>query len=293
MIYNNLLVKYKNSWQLRHYQFNIKSDSDNELDAYDVFGSKKSTDFEKTENEIDNAFIQNTYSESFEAHSAYVSVNRSKNKIFYLARSNDWTDGYFVTLTIDPSRYDSKDYKVASKLIRQFTKNLRAYDNSIYALFVPERHIKGGFHFHGLIKGDLKHVLKFSGHYVNSNPIYNFTKLWNYGFTNVTKVTNTLAVEKYICKYTTKELLNDTLYQHRYFTLNLREAEMLKLNLIDSEDMVLDLIRSGLVEHCNSDGLYNRCSYIELKNDPRVIEILESYIDYSNDLIHKKEKPQL
>ena len=291
MIYNNLLVKYKNSWQLRHYQFNIKSDSDNELDSYDVLGSKKSEDFEKTENEIDNAFKQfNDLSP--EGHSSYVSVNRSKNKIFYLARSNDWTDGYFVTLTIDPSRYDSKDYKVASKLIRQFTKNLRTYDNRIYALFVPERHIKGGFHFHGLIKGDLKHVLKFSGHYVNSNPIYNFKKLWNYGFTNVTKVTNTLAVEKYICKYTTKELLNDTLYQHRYFTLNLSQADMVKLNLIDSEDMVLDLIRSSLVEHVNTDGLYNRCSYIELKNDPKVLEILEKYISDSDELISKKN-PQL
>lgn len=285
MIYNNLLVKYKNSWQLRHYQFNIKSDIDNELDSYDVFESKKSDDFEKTENEIDKAFSELDPTYHFEGHSAYVSVNRSKNKIFYLSRSNDWTDGYFVTLTIDPSRYDSKDYKVASKLVRQFTKNLRAYDNNAYALIVPEKHIKGGFHFHGLIKGDIKHVLKFSGHYHCGNPIFNFTKLWNYGFTNVTSVTNTLAVEKYICKYTTKELLNDTLYQHRYFTLNLHEAEMIKLNLIDSEDMVYELISNGLVEHCNTDGLYNRCSYLELKNDDKVIDILGKYIAVSNSYV--------
>lgn len=282
MIYNNLLVKYKNSWQLRHYQFNIKSDLDNELDSYDVFESKKSDDFEKTENEIDKAFSDLDPTYHFEGHSAYVSVNRSKNKIFYLSRSNDWTNGYFVTLTIDPSRYDSKDYKVASKLVRQFTKNLRAYDNTAYALIVPERHIKGGFHFHGLVKGDIKNVLEFSGHYHLGNPIYNFNKLWNYGFSNVTLVTNTLAVEKYICKYTTKELLNDTLYQHRYFTLNLHEAEMIKMNLIDSEDMIYELLSAGLVNHCNTDGLYNRCSYLELKNDPRVIDILNEYVSRSD-----------
>lgn len=290
MVYNNLLVKYKNSWQLRHYQFNIKSDVDNELDSFDIGSQKESSkksSFDLVEDEIDSAFrTQDDYSD---LHSSYVSVNRSKNKIFYLARSNDWTDGYFVTLTIDPSRYDSKDYKVASSLIRSFTKNLRAYDSSIYGLFVPEKHIKGGFHFHGLIKGDIKNAIQFSGHYHCHQPIYNFVKLWNYGFSNVTKVTNTLAVEKYICKYTTKELLNDTLYQHRYFTLNLSEADMVKLNLIDSENMVLELIEAGLVEHCNTDGLYNRCSYIELKNDSRVIDILSKYFNRSSELI---EKPQ-
>ena len=47
MIYNTLLVKYENSWQLRSYQFPIRS-QDKELPFKD--------EFTHTEDEIDNAF---------------------------------------------------------------------------------------------------------------------------------------------------------------------------------------------------------------------------------------------
>lgn len=287
MNYNCLLVKYKNSWQLRSYQFTIKSDKDNALDHDDVFGSEKSTDFEKTENEIDKAFSQFDDKYHFEGHSAYVSVNRSKNKIFYYSRSNDWQDGYFVTLEIDQNRFNGYDYKVASDLIRKFTKYLRQYDSSIYALFVPELHpTSGRFHFHGLISHGIENLIKYSGVKKNGHLIYNFISGWTYGFTNVTKVQNTLAVEKYICKYTTKELLNSTLYQHRYFTLNLQEAEMVKLNLLDHDDLYKELISFGLVEYCNTDGLYNRCTYCEIKNCPETLEIIKKYIDRTNLLLY-------
>lgn len=283
MIYNTLLVKYKNSWQLRSYQFPIKSDKDNELDKYDVFENKG--DFESTEKEIDSAFALSDSDYHFEGHSAYVSVNRSKNKIFYYARSNDWSDGYFLTLTLDPEQVDSKDYKSSVECVKKFLNYLRSYDSSIYALIVPERHQSGAFHFHGLLHGDIKDLIKYSGHTIHGSMIYNFVKGWKYGFSNVTKVQNTLAVEKYICKYTTKELLNDTIYQHRYFTLNLKEAEMLKLNLYEHEELYKELLYNGLVHYCNTDGLYNRCTYTEIKNSPDVLKIISKYIDNTSSLL--------
>lgn len=286
MIYNTLLVKYKNSWQLRTYEFNIKSDLDNELDKTDVFTDKSGSDFESTEDEIDLAFATVDEKYHFEGHSAYVSVNRSKNKIFYYARSNDWTNGYFVTLEIDQNRFDGRDYKVASDLIRKFTKYLRKYNCDIYALFVPELHpTSGRFHFHGLVSSGIEDLIKYSGHVSHGHKIFNFVRGWTYGFSNVTKVQNTLAVEKYICKYTTKELLNSTLYQHRYFTLNLEEAEMLKLNLFEHDSLYKELIANDLVEFCNTDGLYNRCTYCELKNSDDVLKIVQKYIDNTKKLL--------
>lgn len=286
MTYNTLLVKYENSWQLRSYQFPIKSDLDNELDKFDIFDSNKSDTFENVENEIDKSFSDSgDIQYHFEGHSAYVSVNRSKNKIFYYSRSNDWTNGYFVTLTIDPKEYDSFDYKCASELVRKFLNYLRNYDSSIYALIVPELHKSGAFHFHGLISGNIKDLLVYSGHTIKGHMIYNFVRGWKYGFSNVTKVTNTLAVEKYICKYTTKELLNSSLYQHRYFTLNLREAEMVKFNLLDHEELYKELLYYGYVEFCNTDGLYNRCTYCEIKNCPAVLQIIEKYVNNTSKFI--------
>ena len=74
MNYNTLLVKYKNSWQLRSYQFTIKSDADNEADKFDVVAHKDI--FEKTENEIDKSFSSVDSEYHFDGHSSYVSVNR-------------------------------------------------------------------------------------------------------------------------------------------------------------------------------------------------------------------------
>ena len=289
MNYNTLLVKYKNSWQLRTYDFPIKSSKDNELDKYDVGVAGKSFEkteneidkydvgvagksFEKTENEIDTAFSVVDEKYHFEGHSAYVSLNRSKNKIFYYARSNDWTDGYFCTLTFDPKIYNSHDFKVVSDLVRKFTDSLRYY--GLYALFVPEKHKSGAYHLHGLCSKDLKPLLVDSGHRHNDHIIYNLP-LWRYGFSNITKVTNTLAVEKYVTKYTTKELLNDTLFQHRYFVLNLSQADMIKLNLFNHKELYKELLANDLVYYCNTDGRYNRCTYTEIKNDEKVLHIIE------------------
>ena len=274
MIYNTLLVKYENSWQLRSYQFPIRSDQEKEKDS-----------FESVENEIDKAFSETDDIYHFEGRSAYVSVNRSKNKIFYYSRSNDWTNGYFCTLEIDQNRFNGKDYKVASELIKKFCDFLRHYDNKIYALFVPELHPSSGrFHFHGLINGNISDLIRYSGHRSKGYLVYNFMRGWNFGFTNVTKIQNTLAVEKYICKYTTKELLNSTLYQHRYFTLNLKESPMIKYNLYDHKELFKELISQDLVEFCNTDGVYNRCTYCELKNDEKVLKLIEKYVSLSSDL---------
>lgn len=288
MNYNCLLVKYKNSWQLRTYQFTVKSEADNIADREDVFSERPETkslkEFDKTENEIDKAFSVFDDSLHFSGRSAYVSLNRSKNKIFYLSRSNDWTNGYFCTLTIDPKKYNSFDYKICSDLIRKFTDSLRHFNSQIYALFVPEKHKSGAFHFHGLVSSAFKDLLVFSGHKIHGKKIYN-CPLWKYGFSNITDVQNSLAVEKYITKYTTKELLNDTLYQHRYYTLNLSCASMIKLNLYNHTDLLKELIYENCVLYNNTDGLYNRCTYTELKISDKVLTLINKYINITNELI--------
>ena len=270
-MYNVILYKYQNSYQLRSYQFGIKENQ-----------KKDKLTFDDVEDEIDSAFSLVDEKYHLEGRSAYVSINRSKNKIFYYSRSNDWSDGWFCTLTIDQSRYDGYDYKVASELIRKFTKNLRAYDNNCYGLFVPEFHPSSGrFHFHGLIGGiDLlkEGFIKDSGHKDRGDIIYNFVKGWKYGFSTVTKVRSSLAVEKYIAKYTTKELLNNTKYQHRYFTFNLHEAEIKKFNIYKEESFIQDLYASGNVLFGNTDGLYNRVTYLEVKKTDEIEKLLNSYL---------------
>ena len=271
-MYNVLLYKYQNSYQIRSYQFGIREDQKKE----------KESDFDHIEDEIDKAFSEVDDKYHFDGRSAYVSVNRSKNKIYYYSRSNDWSNGWFCTLTIDPSRYDSYDYKVVSDLIRRFTRNLREYDPNCYGLFVPELHpTSGRFHFHGLIGGiDLlkEGFLEDSGHKDHDEIIYNFRKGWKFGFSTVTRVRSSLAVEKYIAKYTTKELLNSTKYQHRYFTFNLKESEIVKYNIDKEDSFIQELYATGKVLFGNTDGNYNRVTYLEVKKSEEVEKLLNSYL---------------
>lgn len=272
-MYNSLLIKYEKSYQLRLYEFDINTSDD-------VVENKKFIKFDEVENEIDNAFSKVDEKYHFEGHSAYVSLNRSKNKIFYYSRSNNWENGYFCTLTIDPEKYDSFSYEIASDLIRKFTKNIREFDSKAYGLFVPELHKSGRFHFHGLIAGidlDKNGYIKYSGHDFNGEKIYNFVKGWKYGFSNVTRVKNSAAVEKYVTKYTTKELLNNTLFQHRYFIFNLHESTIEKHNADKNLFNDLMAFAPDLVSYCNTDGIYNRVTYIELKACKATEKFLNSY----------------
>lgn len=273
-MYNSLLIKYEKSYQLRLYEFDINTSDD-------IIENKKFISFDEVENEIDNAFAKTDDKYHFEGHSAYVSLNRSKNKIFYYSRSNNWENGYFCTLTINPDKYDSFSYEVVSDLVRKFTKNIREYSNSTYGLFVPELHKSGRFHLHGLIAGiDLEKegFIIDSGHTFNGEKIYNFRKAWKYGFSNVTKVKNSEAVEKYVTKYTTKELLNNTLYQHRYFTFGLSEAPIEKYKSRPETLKDLLSIYPEIVSFCNTDGLYNRVTYIELKKSKLTDQFISEYL---------------
>ena len=91
-MYNVLLYKYQNSYQIRSYQFGIRENQKR----------PEESDFDHVEDEIDESMAQVDDKYHLDGHSAYVSVNRSKNKIFYYSRSNDWSNGWFCTLTIPP-----------------------------------------------------------------------------------------------------------------------------------------------------------------------------------------------
>lgn len=276
-MYNAQLFKYKNSFQLRLYDFpiieNEKLDNASKLKTDDVF--------DLAENEVDIAFqVQTENKYCFDGRSHYISINHSIQKIFYYSRSVDWSGGWFVTLTFSPDLVDSFDYKSCVKALRSFLDNIKKFDNTIKYLFVPEKHKSGRFHFHGLIsKTDFLQngVVKYSGKNIGLDKIYNFCRFWKFGFSTLSQIKSSEACEKYITKYTTKELLNDTKFQHRYFvSQNIVGAEILKFN-VDSERLFKKLFSEDLVTFCNSDGKYNRVKFLELKPENDVLHLLDFY----------------
>lgn len=271
-MYNCVLIKYENGYQIRRYDFPVKEGED----------LQKNDSFDNLISEEETALAENF--DSFcgvSSRSDYVSLNRSKQKIFYYSRSVDWSGGYFVTLTFNPEIINSFDYRECQKKIRIFLDSLKRYDSSVKYLFVPELHKSGRFHFHGLItKCNLinDEIIKYSGVKIKNDKIYNFSKFWDYGFSTVSMIKESKAVEKYIAKYTTKELLNSTKYQHRYYvSKNINGATIYKIDY-PFTDILEKLYSMGVVDFCNTDGNYNRVTFIETKNSKELLTFLNPYV---------------
>lgn len=135
------------------------------------------------------------------------SIARTKRTIKDYARNNDFD--YFVTLTLDPKRYQSFDIDVVYKVVRSFLQRLRRRCGDIKYLLVPEYHQdKEKIHLHGYIKGTLalhKTDLKYKG-----KVIYNLYD-WDAGFSTAVKIgktiDDTLRCSSYITKYVTKDMV--------------------------------------------------------------------------------------
>lgn len=130
-------------------------------------------------------------------------ISRAKSKVLEYAMCNNWQ--YFITLTINPKKYDRKDLKKYKKDLTQFIRDERKRIKAdIKYLLIPEKHKDGNWHMHGLIKGIPEDELKENEHGY---------KDWNryrkkFGYVSVDKIKSEEAVAKYITKYITKDLVN-------------------------------------------------------------------------------------
>lgn len=132
------------------------------------------------------------------------SISRSRSKVFEYAACNDFD--YFVTLTLNPDKYNRYDLSKYIKDLGQFIRNYRRkHDVNIQYLLIPEKHKTGAWHMHGLIKGiPENHLCKNSNGYMDWEPYRD-----KFGYISIDKIRSQDAVAKYITKYITKALQSD------------------------------------------------------------------------------------
>lgn len=164
-------------------------------------------------------------------------LSRSRNKVFEYAYCNDWD--YFVTMTLDKTKYDRYDLGAWKKDFSHWLRNYKRKTGSkIEYLFIPERHKDGAWHIHGLLSGLPEDRLS---QFPKGTPLFGSSYLnWQdyadkYGFCSVGKVGNYEAVSKYITKYITKDMarLNNELNAHLYYC-----SQGLKTSEVLCQDMV-------------------------------------------------------
>ena len=129
------------------------------------------------------------------------SMRRARAKLRRLALANDFR--WFVTLTLDPSKVDSHDGASVVRKLNAWASNM-VQRNGLKYILVPERHKKGGIHFHGFFNDCVKAIE--SGHTdKQGHVIYNLPQ-WSLGFTTAIELYDdyTRAVG-YVCKYVGKQ----------------------------------------------------------------------------------------
>ena len=129
------------------------------------------------------------------------SMRRARANLRRLALANDFR--WFVTLTLDPSKVDSHDGIAVVKKLNAWCSNMVQRKGLKYIL-VPERHKKGGIHFHGFFNDCMEIV--DSGHTdKQGHKIYNLPQ-WSLGFTTAIELYDDYQkAVGYVCKYVGKQ----------------------------------------------------------------------------------------
>lgn len=150
------------------------------------------------------------------------SMRRARARVRRLALANDFR--WFVTLTLDPARVASHDGAAVIRVLNAWCSNAVQRQGLRYIL-VPERHKKGGIHFHGFFSDSLEALdsgtIKPPGGGKPRKPrskaqraewlknggqiVYNLPG-WTWGFTTAMELYGEYpAAVAYVCKYIGKD----------------------------------------------------------------------------------------
>ncbi len=177
------------------------------------------------------------------------SLPRTKSRILELALCNPWE--WFVTLTLDASKYDRHDLpkfiKDLSQMIRDYRKKS---GNAVKYLLIPERHKDGCWHLHGFMLGLPEEALRAFGRDEHlpyrilqrldaGIQVYTWeTYTSRFGYAVFEPIQNHAAASRYITKYITKEAIHTitALNAHAFYaSKGLEHAEILMQDILAYE----------------------------------------------------------
>lgn len=166
-------------------------------------------------------------------HKLRNNISRANSKVFEYAYCNPWD--YFVTLTIDGSKYQRDDlgtyYKAFSQWLRDYKKK---YNLDFAYVLIPELHKDGkSWHMHGLLHGlPLEHLTLNDNGYLDWEPYRR-----KFGYISIDRIRDQARTASYITKYISKDLskcITECNAKMYYCSRGLKTAtEVLRGTLID------------------------------------------------------------
>lgn len=252
--YNAKVIEYEGETHVTHY---LKAITRGHTKVKKSNFRKDYINVDRTDKEIEHCLNQ--------------ALRRTKNTIYYIARSNEWD--YFITLTFNREIVDSSDYDLVVKKLMTFLNNLKSRKcHELKYLIVPEFHADNlHYHLHGLLSNTGDMVFRDSGLITDDGKtIYNIVD-WSYGFTTATKIDDTKRVSSYVTKYITKQTCSILKNKKRYYaSRNCNRVEE-QLVVMDRDAFVMD--NADRIKYINVVDVpvaHQSCMYIEVSNDGKV-----------------------
>ncbi len=183
-------------------------------------------------------------------------ICRARNKILEYVLCNDFV--FFVTLTLNPEKYDRHNLPLFIKDLGNFIQNYNRRKNAdVKYLFIPEEHQNGSWHMHGFIMGlpyDRLELLELHGtrplppkireKIQNGNLVYSFPEYEKrFGYNLFEPIRNKKASALYMSKYLTKDISRNVkeLGNHLYYcSKGLKKAEIIKQGQFLDSDFNFD-----------------------------------------------------
>ena len=179
--FNVKVLQYPDRLEYRFYKFCINTDVDGEANRSDR--SRKGGVGGKILNDA---------------------ISRARQKIYQLARCNDWQ--WFLTLTLSPKIVDSFNYDLSSKMVIRWINNFRRRNKGVKYIIVPEPHKSGRWHFHGLASGLKTDELIKTNVKINGRQVYHLSG-YGLGWSTATQIEESSRVASYIVGYMNQTFL--------------------------------------------------------------------------------------
>lgn len=214
----NVRVKdFNGTLQIQVFENCITEKDSYDMNTGEIFTKTKSDGKEEVYNPFTDSYERvKVIDDIKEKRMLLNNYNRAKNVIYDIARSNDWE--WFLTFTFNQNCVDRYDFDACAKKISVWLQNVKSRKcKDLIYLVVPEQHKDGAWHFHGLLSNCGKLVFVPTSYKDNSGrTIYNLES-YKLGFTTATRISDSVRASAYLCKYVTKELVNNTKGKHRYW----------------------------------------------------------------------------
>lgn len=265
-MYNVRVKRFGSSSQIQFFDIPISSSHECfDIETGEIIKKTRSDGKQTIENPFTGEYERvKVIDDRKEEQMKYNNYCRAKNVIYDIARANDWE--WFLTFTFDKNKVNRYDYDDCSSKLSMWLRNnkKRKCPDMIY-LVVPEQHKDGAYHFHGLFSNCIGLGFVDSGKKDSKGRIIYNVSAYKYGFTTATCINDSARSASYLCKYVTKELVENTKGKHRYWASKNCNRPVVDNFLFEgSFNSFIEKMDIGYKSLKQVDTPFNRVAYIEL-----------------------------